>query len=252
VLDDVGERFGHEAMTSLGDAFVAEANRKRAVPKGDRNRYALPGLLNVPAPLFLDALEVAVELAAKQYRKISEDIYESFGPSAIQEINRLFQVRGINYRLTDAGKAEWHGDEAAYHQIVAPALAALADPRLAGAAQEFGDALAALRLGTRQGEKNAIRDASNAVESAMKSVLDDNGVTRTGKESADVLWDMLKGAGLVAEKTKDAICVAPRFRNTYGGHGPNPQPDPVPPGIAEYAVREAASAIVYLAQQLQQ
>ena len=69
----------------------------------------------------------------------------------------------------------------AFTEVVAPALAVLDDARLAGAVQEFRDALGALRQGTRQRQKSAIRDASNGVESAIKTVLDDHGITRAGK-----------------------------------------------------------------------
>jgi hypothetical protein len=250
VVEDVAARFGEQAREPLQTAFITESRIRRPIPPNDRNRYAMPGLLHVPAPLFLDALEIGVELAGKEYTKHDEFVYESHDHAAIEEINRIFTVRGINYRFTPLGKAEWHGDEQAYQQVIAPALGALSDPRLAGAAQEFGDAIAALRLGTREGEKNAIRDASNAVESAMKSVIDDHAISRTGNETADPLWQLLKDENGVADKTKDPICAAPRLRNTYGGHGPNPQPDPVPPGVAEYTVNVAASAIVYLADQL--
>ena len=84
----------------------------------------------------------------------------------------------------------------------------------------------------------------------MKTVLDAHGVTRTGNETANPLWDLLNTAGLVAEKTQDAICSAPRLGNAHGRHGPNPQPDPVPEGIPEFTVQAAAAAIVYLARLL--
>jgi hypothetical protein len=253
VVDDVEARFGREAAESVAQAFLAEMNVRRVVPPRDPNRYAQPALDTIPAPLFLDALEIGVDQLRTRPRTWSNgtlDCVECDDRSAVEEINRLFGVRGINYRFDESGKAEWHGDEGAFGEIVAPALGALEDPRLSGAAQEFGDALGALREGTRPGQKNAIRDASNAVESAMKTLLDAHGVGRTGNEPADPLWDLLHGAGIVAAKTKDTICASPRLRNTYGGHGPNPQPDAVPEGIPELAVQAAAAAIVYLAQLL--
>jgi hypothetical protein len=248
-VQDVQARFGREAAETLADAFHTEFQRRRSVPKTDFDRYALPGLTSVPAPLFLDALEIAVQLLRRRGRTYSDgvtDYVEYDDQAAIAEINRLFTLRGIQYRFREDGTAEWHGDEGAFQEVVVPALAALGDARFAGAAQEFGDALGALRDGTRQGQKNAVRDASNAVETAMKTVLDAHSVPRTGKETADPLWDLLHGAGLVAAKTKDTVCAAPRLRNTYGGHGPNPNPDPVPTGIPELSVHAAAAAITYL------
>jgi hypothetical protein len=159
-------------------------------------------------------------------------------------------VRGIEYRFDEDGKAIWHGDEGTYREVIAPVLAALADMRLRGAQQEFGDALVALRQGTRVGRKNAIRDASNAVESAMKSLLDEHGVPRTGQETAQQLSALLLSAEIVAAKTQDTICAAPRLRNEYGGHGPNPKPTAVPIGIPDLTVQVAAAALTYLSRLL--
>lgn len=253
VVEDVEARFGSDAAQKVMDAFAAEMKVRRPVPLGDQNRYAVAALTTIPAPLFLDALEFAVDLLESRGRVWSDgsiDYVEFENEAAVEEINRLFAVRGISYRFDEEGLAHWHGDEGAFTEIVAPALAALEDPRLNRAAQEFGDALRALRQGGREGNKNAVRDASNAVETAMKTVLDAYDVTREGNETANKLWDLLNTAGLVAEKTQDAICAAPRLGNAHGRHGPNPQPDHVPEGIPEFTVQAAAAALVYLARLL--
>jgi hypothetical protein len=246
VLDDVETRFGSDAGEPVLAAFQAERARRRSVPQSDPSRYAVPALSTIPAPLFLDALEIAVELLGGRPR-VYEDIIEYDDGRAVEEINRLFTVRGINYRFREDGKAEWHGDEGTYAQVVAPALIALADPLLLSAAKEFGDALNGLRNGTRVGHKNAIRDASNAVETTMKTLLDEHGIERQGNETADPLWELLHRGGVVAAKTKDPITASPRLRNAYGGHGPNPDGEPVPAGIPELAVHSASTAITYLA-----
>jgi hypothetical protein len=253
VVEDVEARFGSDAARKLSEALTEEMRVRRAVPVGDPDRYAIPALTTIPAPLFLDALEIAVDLLKRRGRVSSDgsiDYIDFKNEAAVDEINRIFSVRGISYRFDGEGLAQWHGDEGGFKEVISPALAALEDPRLSRAAQEFGDALRALRQGGREGNKNAIRDASNAVETAMKTLLDAHGVTRAGNEAANALWDLLNTAGFVAAKTQDAICAAPRLGNAYGRHGPNPQPDPVPAGIPELAVQAAASALVYLAQLL--
>jgi hypothetical protein len=251
VVDDVAERFGSEAAERVSIALKEEAKIRRPVSWDHMPRYTSSGLDTVPAALFLDALEIGVGLSAKEYKSWSDgtvDYIEFFKDAAIEEINRLFAVRGIEYRFGEDGKAMWHGDEGAYREVIAPALAALADVRFKGAQQEFGDALVALRQGTRVGHKNAIRDASNAVESAMKSLLDEHGVPRTGQEAAQQLSALLLSAEIVAANTQDTICAAPRLRNKYGGHGPNPKPTAVPIGIPDLTVQAAATALTYLSR----
>src|SRR5581483_5797852 len=108
-----------------------------------------------------------------------------------------------------------------------------------------------LRQGGRVGDKNAVRDASGAVESAMKALLDAYGVPRTGKEPADSLWELLDDKQIVDRKSRDAVLAAPHIGNTHGRHGKDPKhPDPVPRGIPALAVQSAAAALVYLAGQL--
>lgn len=254
VVEDVQERFSRASAERAAGLFEREMQVRRVAPKNDPDRYAMPGLLGVPTPFFLDALELTVALAEKEYTQHFDgivDSYSSNGPPLIAEINRIFEVRTIHFRFTERGTAEWHGDPGAYEQVVAPALAVLDDPRLALARTEFQDGLAGLRRGDRVGVKNAIRDASNAVETAMKALLDESGSERPGKETADPLWEALHDAGVVAAKTKDVICAASRLRNSYGGHGPDPSlGTPVPEGIAELSVHSAAAALIYLARQL--
>jgi hypothetical protein len=258
IVNDVEERFGSAAARRAEEELMDEAKARRPVPWDYMPRYAIPALDSIPAPLFLDALEIGVQLARASV-DTSQAPYRPrpgaplqkrhLDTPAIKEINRIFTLRGIHYRFDTDAQAQWHGDEGAFQTVVAPALAALGDPRLAGAAEEFGNALLGLRQGTRQGEKDAIRDASNAVESTMKALLDAHAVPRQGNETANPLWELLSKAAIVGAKTGDPICSAPRLRNAYGGHGQG-QPVVVPPGIPELAVQAAASAIGYLARLL--
>jgi HEPN domain-containing protein len=182
-----------------------------------------------------------------------DTLVDDFSPygEAVNYLNQLFATRGIVYRFAQTGQAEWHGDPGAYEQTLEPALAALSDQRLDAAAREFRDALNALRRGDRVGVKNAIRDASNAVEATMKALLDAREIERPERETADNLWDELHRNGVVSAKTKEEVCGPSHLRNSYGGHGPDPARDePVPEGVAELAVMTAAGGIVYLAQLL--
>ena len=205
----------------------------------------------VPAPLFLDYVEAAIPaLVMKRLAVAEETLAEDVGDpigQAVGHLNGLFARRGINYRFDDGGRAEWHGDEGAYREVIAPALAALDDPRLAAARDEFTAALRHLRAGTKEDEEDAIVDAAKAVESMMKVVLSDRSIARTGNEAAEALWNLLRENEIVPPKTKDAILAASRLRNEYGGHGAGEAPRQIPDGITALTVHAAAGAIVYLA-----
>jgi hypothetical protein len=122
----------------------------------------------------------------------------------------------------------------------------LEDSRLDGCRQEFEAALGHLRSGTPKDYEDAIEEAGKAVESAMKVALDAHSVVRSGSETAEPLWNLLRDSGITAPKTKDAILSTSRVRNEYGGHGQGQHVRQIPGGITELAVRAAASAIAYL------
>jgi hypothetical protein len=162
----------------------------------------------------------------------------------------LFEKRGINYRLDSYGRAEWHGDPSAYQNVVVPALAALADPRLGGARNEFETALGHLRKGTDKDKEDAVEEAGKSVESAMKVLIAEKGITATGKEAAFALFDLLSNNGAVIPEAKEAVVGTARVRNTHGAHGAGGVPRKVPEELAELAVRSAATAISFLASHL--
>ncbi|HZR96734.1 MAG TPA: hypothetical protein VFA56_13640 [Gaiellaceae bacterium] len=210
----------------------------------------------VPAvrPLYLDYLEGCVALYVKDrvYAFTEADYSDEFDPigPALDYLNKLFETRRVSYRFNAEGRAEWHGDQGAYEEIVRPALDSLADTRLAGSRQEFEAALGHLRTGTPKDFEDAIEEAGKAVESAMKAVLDERQVTRTGNETAEPLWNALRDNTLVPPKTKDAILSTSRLRNEYGGHGQGGQVRTIPEEIPALTVRAAAAAIAYLASRL--
>ncbi len=240
VAAEVARRFGQDAsdhfLGEMNAHFKREQSRMSFAAGVDYN--AEPAIRALPAPQFLDVLEIAIRNA------------DYGGYRFAEEANRLFAKRGVNYRFSDAGEAEWHGDEGAYLAIVRPALDALRDNRMAGARAEFDAALAHLRSGSTKDVEDAVEETAKAVESAMKVVLAESGVTLKGKETARPLFDRMSKAGVVPAAADDAVLAASRIRNAFGGHGSGAQPREVPPGIAELAVRASASAICYLASRL--
>jgi hypothetical protein len=242
VADDIMDRFGEAAAQTFVDQIKYGPGLEGWSYGSDQDSVSL--LRGIPTPLFLDALEHALELL----RRVSSGEWEvgGFVPVGINHINEVFEKRGIHYRFNEEGRAEWHGDAGTYQHVIAPTLAALGNPALAGCRTEFDDALANLRRRTPKELEDAIEEAAKSVESAMKVVLAEHGVP-FDKETAEPLWTLLRDNSIVPTPTKDAILAASRLRNPMGGHGTGASPREIPAGIPELAVQSAASAITYLA-----
>jgi hypothetical protein len=238
VADDIRDRWGDDARAE----FLRDL---RYDP--DMATYVFRHL---PAPLYLDYVEMAVEMYVEG-NSVMDPLYVEYveHPLAapVRYLNELFALRRIDYRFDENGKAEWHGDEGAYHDVIRPALDALADERLAACREELEAALGHLRAGSAKDREDAIEEAGKSVESAMKVLLTERGIERAGNETAQPLWKLLRDNGVVPPKTQDAILAPSRLRNEYGGHGAGEAVRDIPEGIPEIAVRSAAAAIAYLA-----
>jgi hypothetical protein len=244
IIEDVEERFGRDEAVRVGEDFdrAIEADRRRSVAVGGVNYLAEPSLLALPEPLFLDAVEHGFREGIRGYAG-SRDV-------AAREINEILERRGVFFRFSSHGMAHWVGDQGVYVEVVAPALEALRDPRLAGAQNEFEAALRHLRQGGAKDEEDAIEEAGKAVESTMKVLLDERHVARSGKEAAFTLFELLRTNSLIEAEADHAISACARIRNQWGGHGAGGIPRTPPPGLAALAVHAAASAIGFLSQRL--
>ncbi len=254
VLDDVRDRW--DDLTSAvmrsdleEDAFVAQ------LYDGAKKRDAatLISYLHVPTPLYLDYVEHAITsyVDDRRFVDVNYAMYvEDPMIAPVAYLNELFATRRIGYRFDENGRAEWHGDEGSYFEVIRPALDALDDARLEGCRQEFEAALGHLRKGTPKDREDVIEEAGKAAESAMKVVLDARNVIRTGKENAEKLWQMMRDDGIVETPTHHAIVSTAALRNEWGGHGQGGEVRQIPAGIPELAVRAAAAAIAYLASLL--
>jgi hypothetical protein len=238
--DDIRSRFGDEEA----DVFAAEMTKhwerekRRMAFAGGVNYDAEAALQAIPAPWFLNAVEYSLKRA--RYNLVD----------GVNEINRVCNKVGASYRFSFTGEAAWHGDAGIHDAVIRPALDALGDTRLAGCASEFNAALAHLRGGTAKDLEDAIEESGKSVESAMKVLLDERGVTRTGKEAAYALFGLLVGGGVCPAEAENAVLGVAKIRNNMGAHGTGASPRVVPSGVPELAVNTAASAIRYLADQL--
>lgn len=238
--EDITRRFGPKSGAAFTSAMEAHFKREqsRIGFVGGHDYNAEPALLALPTAMFLDVLELAVASASHRGYLVTE------------EINRLFTKRGIYFRFSNHGLAEWHGDEGAHSAVVRPALDQLSDPRLLGARSEFDAALAHLRAGTDKDREDAIEEAAKSVESAMKVLAAEHRIRLSGKEAARALFDALVKGSVVVAEADQAVLAASRLRNAYGGHGAGSHPRVVPEGVPELTLRSAASAISYLGRLL--
>ena len=241
VSDDIAWLFGPVAGTHFEDVMQAHFKRQRGrrVWSPGYDYEADPALGALPTPQFLDVLELAV--ASADYQRYQ----------AVQEINRLFSKRGVNYRFDESsGLAEWHGDQSLHAAVVRPALDCLTDPRLAGAKSEFDAALHHMRNGSTKDLEDVIEEAAKSVESVMKVLAGQRGVKLTGKETAKPLFDALATSGVVTTEADQAVLAPSRLRNAYGGHGAGAQPRQIPAEVPELTLRSAATAVTYLGAML--
>ena len=254
MIADVRDRWGDDQAELLlqeiaNDPVVAKweigSDGRRAAARKVVFRY-------MPEPLYLDYLEEAIATYGRGLDDdlLYYDIVQDPILTPVRYLNELFAGRGIDYRFNGEGRAEWHGDEGAYHEVIRPALDALDDQRLAGCRHELEAALGHLRAGTPKDREDAIEEAGKAVESAMKVLLDQRNVERPDRQTAEQLWQALRDGGIVETPTHHAILSTSRLRNEWGAHGQGGEIRVIPAGIPEHAVRAAAGAIAYLAELL--
>ena len=84
------------------------------------------------------------------------------------------------------------------------------------------------------------------MESALKVVLDERGVSRDVRDTAQPLFNKLRDAGLVENYMERLILAAATPRNQLGGHGAGAQAHSVPVEVAEAVLASAAASIAFL------
>jgi hypothetical protein len=208
-------------------------------------------LFAMPDADFVRVLETASELAVHRmaYSDLGMPGYDHVGVVA-NYVNGVLERRAVPYRLDNDLKCTFVGDEATHEIAIAPALLALADPRLAGARDEFEDALAKLHRGQPKDFEDAIEESRKAVESTMKVLLAAHSKPLPPRQTTRPLHEALVDAGLVEAQTDELVRAAARMANAGASHGSGGQVRVVPPDLANAAVSAAAVAIAFLAGRL--
>jgi HEPN domain-containing protein len=191
-------------------------------------------LLYMPEPDF----RLAVLLTVHVYGLAAD-------PSA--RITAICKRRGIPWEFTASEGFGWIGDAEVETLVMRPTLSAITDRRLAGATRsEFEQARVQLAVGTPAALKLSVIEAGSAVESAMKVLLTERGVTYPSTDPASKLFGHLKDAGIVELAMERTILGASMVRNKKAGHGAGEVPHDVPQEMAEAVLASAAVAIAYL------
>jgi hypothetical protein len=84
------------------------------------------------------------------------------------------------------------------------------------------------------------------VESALKVLLTERGVSYDARDTAQTLYNKLRDAGLVESYMERLILAPATPRNRLGGHGSGADPHVVPVEVAEAVLASAAVSIAFL------
>ena len=174
---------------------------------------------------------------------------------AISELNQRFQENELGYQYQyPPGRIVRVDSQYLHAEAVEPAVSLLYDEGFSGASDEFLQAHKRYREGNN---KAAIVSASNAFESAMKTICDIRGWKYDAqKATASALIKTLLDNNLIPSEMQSQFTGlrttlesgVPAIRNKFAGHGQGSEPVEVPDYLASYALHLTASNIVFLVE----
>jgi len=207
----------------------------------------------------LDLIEVTFCQIDKVIPQILQDYQYSgelnvsqLSEDAISELNHRFREHAIGYQYNN-GQIIRVDSGFIHAEVVVPALSLLSSQHFKGAEQEFRSAHEHYR---KKEYKDAIVDALNAFESAMKTICDECGWLYSKGATAKELINVLLKNELVPEYLQSHLsglrsvleAGVPTVRNKTSGHGQGSQPISVPEYLAAYVLHLTASNIVLLVE----
>ena len=207
----------------------------------------------------LDLIEFTFRHIDKNIRQILEhyqyrgELNEPQHPdSAISELNHRFREHAIGYQYNN-GQIIRIDSGFIHAEVVVPALSLLSSQHFKGAEQEFRSAHEHYR---KKEYKDAIVDALNAFESAMKTICDECGWYYSKGASAKELINVVLENELVPKYLQNHLSGlrsvleggVPTVRNKTSGHGQGAQLITVPEYLAAYVLHLTASNIVLLVE----
>ena len=251
-LDTLVDHYAPGVRGQLSDEHQGARAREHASAHaviGDLARTNPKVLLAMlPDTEFLTAIQVAaLELSNR------DDTFED-PREAVQQwlryIDKALRKNGLPYRLMPGTMTfAWIGD-AAVAEIVQPALLVLADERLLGVRAEFDEARLKRRLGAPKDLEDAVDEAAKAVESFLKVLHHEFGVTPPRSQQVTPLFNSLVSANKLPGYVDKLIAAASGPRNNMASHGQGATVREVPEELAEASIAAAATAITFLAHYL--
>lgn len=228
-----GPEDGARLVSALHNARDRDAMRISMAQRGTEAMAEAMFQL-MPEPDFRLAVDLAYQDSGRSNRKA-------------QRITQICRARGAPWQFDDQEGFVWVGDQEVQVTAMAPAVSAIADPRFAGGVKaEFESARQELALGTPAALSQCVHQAASAVESALKVVLDERGVTYDPRDAAQKLFEALRDAGLTEGYMERLILAPATPRNRLGGHGAGAEPHAVPVEVAEAVLASAAVVIAFL------
>ncbi len=166
---------------------------------------------------------------------------------AARRITEVCERRGSPWVFRKKEGFVWVGERLVEEQLLRPAATILADPRFAGGVKmEFEAARNELGVGTPTARKQAVHEAANSVESALKVLLTLHGIQYEDRDGAQRLFERLVAAAVVPQHMERLVLAAAQSRNKTGGHGAGAVAHDVSVEQAEAVVAAAAGAITFL------
>ena len=249
------ERIAVRALGAAGPALLSDTNTITKLVVTDHGAPFV--LLELPETEFLTAIEHAVALGYQRRLFGVSDEYSgtnsaySLAASFFRYADEVLAAHGVPYRrVAEEWCFEWVGDPKQHELVVGPALQALDDRRLAGARDEFDEALRKRRLGTPKDLEDAVDEAAKSVESVLKVIHDERAVPRPRNEAVSGLFESLKDARCFPAYVVNLVTAAAGPRNKMAAHGQGATVRAVPEELAEASIAAAATAITFLAHYL--
>lgn len=206
--------------------------------------------------LSFDLIDTTVrEFVTREFSWSVPDAIRTMGISqlpdiAIQELNHRFQEHAIGYQY-QGGQIVRVDSQYIHSETVEPAISLLYSEGFEGALQEFLNAHKHYR---ERNNKEAIREASNAFESTLKTICDRRRWSCPQNPTASLLIKTVFDNHLLSTEMQShfnglqAVLASgiPTIRNNYAGHGQGSEPVEIPDHLAAYALHLTASNIVFL------
>lgn len=236
--------YSQAVQSAQGKADAVNIRNAAASAELARRDVSREVILTMPEGDFLELLELAIVVAASTRGFTSPPV------QMVRAVNEICQGRGIAYKH-DGERFAWVGDPEIEEEAIVPAVSVLADSRLAGARAEFETARRELTINSDSSRKQAVAEACNAVESAMKVLAAALSVNLDPKrQQAQAMFQALLAAGAVEPYLENVLTAPSRIGNPKGRHGAGETPHDVPESVANAAVAAAAVAITYLGKRL--